>query len=151
MPAVYFEKISEHNTVIGQENTIIWLVETIERGSVQGGKEYYVKASKVHKTLDGRLWTDSRNLIHPDKVFRSDRIPQGGKETPRVQQEPVLHQQITCGHCNRVNLVNIDRPVQGSHQCVSCRSTICIIAGNHLQLKNGSKAGNTQLVNPTRR
>lgn len=141
MPAVYFIKLSEHTATIRDEQVMLWRCRTIATEGVQGGKEFYLQAKHAHLTLDKELWTDSRKMIKLDSVV----LPEERKPNKKpMQQEPTLYQQVECGHCGRVNLINIDNPRNGAHQCVSCRGTICVINGIHLTLKNGSKGLNTQ-------
>lgn len=141
MPAVYFNKISEHTAEINNAPAILWKVSTIAGQHIQANKIYYVRANHVHATLGREYWCDSRKLISTDKVVLPDeRIP----DKKPMQQQPNLFQQIQCGQCNRVNIVNIDTLVQGAHNCTQCRSTICIIIGKNITLKNASKALNTQ-------
>lgn len=144
MAIVYFEKVSEHFSEDRGVKTIIWRVNTLESEGVQGDKEYYIKASKIHKSLRGQFWANSRDLIAPDKVFLSDRIPTSGKEAKRVSKEPGLYQQIECGGCGRINLVSLDKLPQGACYCTACKITICIIIGTRINCKNGSKGLNTQ-------
>jgi hypothetical protein len=144
MPQVYFTKVSEHTAEISGASTQIWRIRTIASEGVQGGKVFFVKASKVHLTLDKEYWTDSRYLIAENKVRLPQTIDVSEREEPVSQpNDPSVFQQIECGTCERVNLVSIDPAVQGSHQCSQCRGTICIITGKQLVLKNGAKALNT--------
>lgn len=147
MPQVYFEKVSEHSTTEKGIAVIIWRVCTLENKNVQEGKYFYVRASKIHKSLDGEYWTDSRYLISPDKVFLSERVPNpelSGKDKLNMSVSDALYQQVQCGNCNRVNLINIDQLKQGSHYCSNCKITIGVAINKRINLKNGSKALNTQ-------
>lgn len=144
MPQIFFNKLSEHTAEIKDENVVLWRVSTLSSDSIQAGKIFYVRASKVHLTLDKIYWTDSRYLIHPDKVRLPKTINIDERKQPMSYPgDPSLFQQIECGTCKRVSLVSIDPAVQGAHQCVNCKGTICIIAGKQMQLKNGALALNT--------
>jgi len=135
MAHITFEKLSEHSANIKGENKLIWKVRIT--GSID---EYYVLAQNVHKKLGGGYWTDSKYLIALNKVIIAQAFEAKGYE----QRLPTSYQDITCGQCGIVNSLNIDNiyQLQGTHYCKSCKSTIALVIGNRINLKNGSKAGN---------
>lgn len=142
MPAVYFYKIDEVPATIRGVETSVWHIRLEENG-----EEYYIRADKVKSTLQrGRYWSDQKHLIEIRATQKSEfgSFKQKGSEMKPID-EPNVYQQVSCGHCGQVNLVQIDPIVQGAHSCVKCKSTICIISGKQMQLKNGAKAGNTVL------
>lgn len=144
MPQVYFQKVSEHTAEINGIPTQLWRIRTIASEGVQSGKVFFVKAAKVHLTLDKRYWTDSKFLIAEEKVRLPRTVDVNEREEPMSYPgDPSVFQQIECGTCQRVNLVSIDPAVQGRHACSQCQGTICIITGKQLVLKNGSVALNT--------
>lgn len=142
MAIVAFNKLSQHDAVIKGINTIVWRVRIT--GSVD---EYFVRADRAHSKLGGGYWTDTKHLIALDKVT----VPEAFQAKEYDRPLPSRHQDIICGQCGTINTLNIDmvlkENMQGTHACNNkrCNVTICIIVGNRINLKNGSKAGNTTL------
>jgi hypothetical protein len=138
MATVLFEKLSEHTASMKGANVVVWRIRIT--GSID---EYFIRADKAHSKLGGGYWADTKNLISLDKVTIPEAFSAKGYE-PRM---PSNYQDITCGQCGTVNSLNIDniqkKEMQGAHNCKNkrCNSTLCIVNGIHITLKNGSKAG----------
>jgi hypothetical protein len=132
MAHITFEKLSEHSASVKGESKLIWRVRVT--GSID---EYYVLAQNVHKKLGGGYWTDSKYLIALNKVVIAEAFEAKGYE----QRLPSSYYDIICGQCGIINSLNIDniQNLQGAHYCKSCRSTIALVIGNRVNLKNGSK------------
>ena len=132
MAIVTFEKLSDHNAVIKEVNRVIWRIRII--GTID---EYYIRADQAHSKLGGGYWAEIKHLIPLTKVT----VPEAFVASKDIPRMPTSYANIKCGHCGIINLLNLDdiHKAQGSHWCKQCKSTVCVVTGKQLVLKNGSQ------------
>lgn len=138
MAHLNFIRLSEHTAVIKGESTVVWKILLEDASTV------FLQARHAHTKLGGNYWTDSKHIIPRERIQLANTTFEPVGEVPVSDVEPTLYQQIECGQCERISLINITKITEGTHYCNGCRGTIVLAVGTRLNLKNGSKALNTQ-------